>query len=31
MAMKQKKTRNNAIVGVTIGCCSSFLLWAVLT
>lgn len=30
-AMKQKKTRNNAIVGVTIGCCSSFLLWAVLT
>ncbi|KAH8097280.1 hypothetical protein JL720_167 [Aureococcus anophagefferens] len=28
-AMRQKQTRNNAIIGVTIGCCSSFLLWAV--
>ncbi|KAH8048622.1 hypothetical protein JL722_12440 [Aureococcus anophagefferens] len=27
-AMRQKQTRNNAIIGVTIGCCSSFLLWA---
>ncbi|KAH8044005.1 hypothetical protein JL722_14899 [Aureococcus anophagefferens] len=27
-AMRQKQTRNNAIIGVTIGCCSS-LLWAV--
>lgn len=30
-AMREKKTRHNAIIGVTIGCCSSFLLWAVLT
>ena len=29
-AMRQKKVRENAVVGVTIGCCASFLLWAVL-
>mmetsp|Transcript_1802 Transcript_1802/g.5420 ORF Transcript_1802/g.5420 Transcript_1802/m.5420 type:complete len:220 (-) Transcript_1802:20-679(-) len=30
-AMRQKKTRHNAVIGVTIGCCASFLLWAVFT
>ena len=29
--MRQKKYRENAVVGVTVGCCASFLLWAVLT
>ena len=28
--MRQKKYRENAVVGVTVGCCASFLLWAVL-
>lgn len=29
-AMRAKKTRHNAIIGVTIGLCSSFLIWAVI-
>ena len=29
-AMQQKKTRHNAVIGTTIGCCASFLIWAVI-